>query len=148
MEAVAKRIKKHEGFRLNTYNLEYSTADGKYIKEDFKTGGYGHRMLQGEVAPDTREGWEEVFAKDFRKSFEEASKLVDKDNIDPVALGIVTEMVYQMGSEGVSNFKNTLKFINNKDYASASTEMLDSKWAKQTPDRAVKLSSLMLSISK
>lgn len=146
MEAVANRIKKHEGFRLNTYNLEYSTADGKYIKEDFKTGGYGHRMLQGEVAPDTREGWEEIFAKDFRKSFEEAGKLVDKDNIDPVALGIVTEMVYQMGFEGVSNFKNTLNFINNKDYASASTEMLNSKWARQTPDRAVKLANLMLSI--
>jgi len=38
--------------------------------------------------------------------------------------------------------------INNKDYAGASKEMLDSKWAKQTPDRAVRLSSLMLSISK
>jgi len=53
-----------------------------------------------------------------------------------------------MGSEGVSKFKNTLKLINNKDYAGASKEMLDSKWAQQTPDRAVKLSNLMLSISK
>jgi lysozyme len=147
MQAVAKRIKKHEGFKLNTYNLAYNDVDGKYIKEDFKTGGYGHRMLEGEVAPDTKEGWEQIFEQDFRKSFESASKLVDKDNIDPVALGIITEMVYQMGSEGVSKFKNTLKLINNKDYSGASTEMLDSKWAKQTPDRAVRLSNLMLSIS-
>ena len=44
----------------------------------------------------TREYWERVFEKDFEKAHNGALKLLG-DNINPVAVGIVTEMVYQMG---------------------------------------------------
>ena len=55
-------------------------------------------------------------------------------------------MVYQMGTTGVSNFKNTLTAIQSGDYKLAAVEMLDSKWAKQTPDRAAEMALVMSSL--
>ena len=56
---------------------------------------------------------------------------------------IIYEMCYQMGVNGVSKFKNMLKALEAKDYYKASEEMLDSLWAKQTPNRALKMSNNM-----
>jgi lysozyme len=55
-------------------------------------------------------------------------------------------MIYQIGHAGVAKFKKTLSLINEGDYKGASEEMLDSKWARQTPSRAQSLSTLMSSI--
>ena len=54
-------------------------------------------------------------------------------------------MIFQMGFTGVSKFKNMIKALQNHDYKQASIEMLDSRWAKQTPNRAKELSSHMAS---
>ena len=56
---------------------------------------------------------------------------------------ILLEMAYQLGVNGLLKFKQTLEHINNKDYKKASVEMLISKWAIQTPNRARELSNLM-----
>lgn len=56
---------------------------------------------------------------------------------------IIAEMSYQMGVSGVMNFKNMWFALQKKDYVTASVEMLNSKWAKQTPKRAKELSALM-----
>tara|TARA_R100000234_G_C4943808_1_gene154130 strand:- start:238 stop:657 length:420 start_codon:yes stop_codon:yes gene_type:complete len=53
---------------------------------------------------------------------------------------VVIEMCYQMGVNGFSKFKKTIKHLSNRDFAEASVEMLDSKWAIQTPGRAKQLS--------
>ena len=45
-------------------------------------------------------------------------------------------MAYQMGIDGLAGFKNTLKNIAAGRWNDAATGMLDSKWAKQTPNRA------------
>ena len=56
---------------------------------------------------------------------------------------IIIEMCYQMGVTGVSKFKKMIKHLENGNFEKASVEMLDSKWAKQTPNRALKLSNRM-----
>ena len=56
---------------------------------------------------------------------------------------IIAEMAYQMGIGGVLNFHNMWKALDNSDYEKASAEMLDSKWANQTPQRAKELSERM-----
>lgn len=58
---------------------------------------------------------------------------------------VVVEMCYQLGVGGFSKFKKTISYFENKDYKKASVEMLDSKWATQTPNRAKKLSSVVAS---
>ena len=56
---------------------------------------------------------------------------------------VVIEMCYQIGVTGVSKFKKTLSYLQEKEWGQASVEMLDSKWAKQTPTRANKLSQIV-----
>ena len=53
---------------------------------------------------------------------------------------VVTEMCYQLGVGGFSKFKKTIAYLQNKQFKDASEEMLDSLWAKQTPNRAKELS--------
>ena len=48
-----------------------------------------------------------------------------------------------MGVSGFSKFKNAIKHLENKDFENAAIEMLDSRWAKQTPNRAKKLSDIV-----
>ena len=49
---------------------------------------------------------------------------------------ILISMAYQMGVKGLLSFTNTLKFIENEHYIEAASNMLKSKWATQTPNRA------------
>jgi len=149
IEYLKKRIKKHEGYRELPYNLEYKTTDGKVVKENFSTAGYGHVIQEGEVEPEggyTKAYWEGVFEKDFKNAHDGALKLLGDSNVHPTAVGIVTEMIYQMGYNGVSKFTNTLKLIKDGRYQDASIEMLDSNWAKQTEGRAIDLSNIMKSL--
>jgi len=149
IEYLKKRIKKHEGYRELPYNLEYKTTDGKVVKENFSTAGFGHVIQAGEVEPEggyTKEYWEGVFEKDFKNAHDGALKLLGDSNVHPTAVGIVTEMIYQMGYNGVSKFTNTLKLIKDGRYQDASIEMLDSNWAKQTDERAIDLSQIMKSL--
>ena len=53
---------------------------------------------------------------------------------------VVMNMCYQLGVGGFSKFKKTISFLQNKQFQDASVEMLDSLWAKQTPNRAKELS--------
>ena len=53
---------------------------------------------------------------------------------------VVMEMCYQLGVTGVSKFKKTIAYLQDKRWEEASVEMLDSLWARQTPNRAKELS--------
>ena len=60
---------------------------------------------------------------------------------------VVMNMAYQLGVSAFSKFKKTIYLIANNDYKGASTEMLDSKWARtDTPRRAKELSDRMRKI--
>ena len=56
---------------------------------------------------------------------------------------VVIECCYQLGVSGFSNFKKTIEYLMQKDFENAAIEMLDSRWAKQTPNRAKKLSDIV-----
>ena len=66
--------------------------------------------------------------------------------MDEVAEEIIIEMVFQLGKTGVSKFKNMWKALSGVDYTTAAMEMLDSRWAKQTPNRAEAMSAEMAGI--
>ena len=56
---------------------------------------------------------------------------------------VIYEMCYQLGVSGVSKFKKTLAYLENKEYRMAASEMLDSKWHRQTPNRSQRLSDII-----
>jgi len=137
-EELKQRIKDHEGYRLDPYEDTLG----------FLTGGYGHKILEDEEVPTTKEGWEELFEKDFQKAWDSMLQLceVHELTIQMKAKCILCEMIFQMGYAGVSKFKNMIKSLKDENYYSASQHMLDSRWANQTPNRAKALSDLMASL--
>ena len=56
---------------------------------------------------------------------------------------VILGMAFQMGVDGLLGFKNTLAMVKSGDYAGASENMLKSKWAQQTPERAKRMSDQM-----
>lgn len=48
-------------------------------------------------------------------------------------------MAFQMGTAGLLTFKNTLAAVRDEHWSLAATLMLQSKWAKQTPERASRM---------
>lgn len=64
-------------------------------------------------------------------------------DLDDVRKGVLIAMAFQMGVDGLLGFKNTLAMVERGDYAAAADGMLNSKWARQTPARAKRLSEQM-----
>ena len=57
---------------------------------------------------------------------------------------VLYEMSYQLGVSGLLKFKKMWKALKDGDYKEAYKQALDSKWAKQTPNRAKKLANIFL----
>ena len=59
---------------------------------------------------------------------------------------VLINMTYQMGVSGVSKFRITLQCLKVQDYDCAASELLDSRWASQTPCRAARLAGRFMAI--
>ena len=57
---------------------------------------------------------------------------------------ILISMAYQMGADGLAKFNNTLKAVAEQRWGDAANGMLNSAWAKQTPNRAKRHAKQML----
>ena len=138
MDRLLQSVKKHEGYR----NKVYLDTLGK------RTVGVGHLCVE-DFWEDDKEYDEEflmnILKDDLKNAIEGAERLLkDCPVLDDLAKEIIIEMVFQLGETGVSKFKNMLKALEDgPDYQTAAIEMLDSKWAKQTPNRAASMSAEM-----
>ena len=139
-DTLKEKIKIHEGFRDTIY---LDTLNKKTI-------GYGHlivhedKFVEGKAYP--KKELEALFDKDFEKGWNLMVQFCEVNNLRSIsddAKEILCEMIFQMGYSGVGKFKNMIKALQNRDYTKASIEMLDSRWAKQTPNRAKELSDHM-----
>ena len=114
-----------------------------------KTIGYGHLCVEPEQWDDdkeyTREELERVFDNDFEEALKNAESLIGERSINFIAKQVIIEMVFQLGIGGVGKFKKMWSALDSEDYGEASFQMMDSLWAKQTPNRAEKLSQKMRS---
>jgi lysozyme len=66
-------------------------------------------------------------------------------NLDDARKGVLLNMSFQLGVDGLLGFKNTLAMIERGEYARAAEAMLFSRWAEQTPARAKRMSEQMRS---
>ena len=138
MDRLLQSVKKHEGYR----NKVYLDTLGK------RTVGVGHLCVE-DFWEDNKE-YEEKFLltileHDLQTAIKASQRLLkDCRILDSLAREIIIEMVFQLGETGVSKFKNMLKALKEgPDYQTAASEMLDSRWAKQTPNRAQGMSAEM-----
>lgn len=72
-----------------------------------------------------------------------SSALPWSDQLDEARRGVLLNMAFQMGLQGLLGFKNTLSTIQAGNYQLAAQQMLQSLWARQTPERAKRLSDQM-----
>ena len=132
---ILKEIKKHEGFRSKVYKCT----------EGYDTIGYGFAIKDLEMDEDVAEL---ILMKKIKKLLERIIKTFSwfKDSPKEIQY-VVTNMCYQLGLKGFSKFKKTIYLLETEQYDEASVEMLDSLWAKQTPNRAKELSEVVASVS-
>ena len=143
MDKIKESIKHHEGYR----NKVYLDTLGK------RTVGYGHLCVEDFWEDDKeydKEFLDGIFDVDYKKAEDSATRLFemnDCQDMDDDAKGIIIEMVFQLGPTGVSKFKMMWKCLSELNYVGASYEMIDSRWYKQTTNRAKELSNRMKNIS-
>ena len=141
LDKVKERIKTHEGF----VNYVYKDTLGK------RTVGYGHLCTDDENWEDGKcydnSYLNDVFEIDFMEATKQAEELIGNLVLDNKANEIILEMVFQLGKTGVSKFKKMWEALSGQDYNKAADEMLDSKWAKQTKNRAESLAKIMRSLA-
>ena len=64
-------------------------------------------------------------------------------DMPPEIKGVIIEMCYQIGETGFTKFRKAIAYMKDKNWKGAADEMLDSLWAKQTPNRAKRLSDIV-----
>ena len=126
---LKQRIRDHEGFRLEPYE----------DSEGILTVGYGRNLRD---VPFTRAEVELMFDTDFRRAVQGVENFTFVEHLNEVRKGVVIEMVFQMGPAGVGKFRKFRGACMRHDWETAALEMLDSRWAKQTPERAKRLAHI------
>ena len=143
-DKLLESVKKHEGYRNNVY---LDTLNKRTV-------GVGHLCVE-DFWEDDKEYEEkflmDILQKDLQGAIDGAEDLINncpsggKANISDDAKIIIIEMIFQLGKTGVSKFRNMWKALQQDppNYKEAAVQMLDSRWAKQTPNRAKEMASHM-----
>ena len=126
-------IKRHEGYSKRVYKdtLGYDTigigflVSSLELDEDVCDTILERRLLSNEKVLNNKLTWY-------------------KDKPQKVK-NILQNMYYQLGNR-LFDFVKTLHYIENGKYRAGAIEMLDSLWAKQTPNRAKELSETLSKI--
>ena len=150
---IYNRVKEHEGVRNSVYkdsrgnltigvgfNLNRSDANKR-----LKSVGADPKLIRSGKGKLTDKQVDTLYKEDLSKAKISAKKLVLKtwDELPKEVQGALTEMAFNLGEGGLSEFKNTLGYIEEKRFKLAAQSMLKSKWARQIGDRAKTLANII-----
>lgn len=133
-EQITKQLRRDEGVEKSAYqdSLGYWTIGVGRLIDKRKGGGLSDKEIDFLLNNDIEEVEEALGARvSFYKSLDEARR------------GVLLNMAFNLGIDGLLAFKNTLRLVGEGKYKEASVEMLKSKWAAQVGNRAVRLSKQM-----
>jgi len=113
----------------------------------YPTFGIGHLVTQHDEehgkpvgTPITEERVNSVFDSDVATYISEAKKVFpDFDNLPSEAQEVIVNMTFNMGAPRLSKFKKFIAAVEAHNWDTASVEMMDSRWAKQVGNRAIRL---------
>ena len=123
-------LKRDEGVRL----FPYKDTVGKW------TIGVGRNLDDVGLSMDEVEY---LLSNDLKRTEMEARKFDWYAGLDEVRQAVVLSMIFNLGPTRFRGFANTIKSIAAGNYADAARRMLQSKWATQVGDRAVRLAKMM-----
>jgi len=130
-DELREAVKLSEGYRTRVYKDTLG----------IDTIGYGFAIKDLELDKDI---CDMILDKKLNKLIKDVdNKFSFMDDIAVEAQDVVYEMCYQLGINGFSKFKKTIAYLRDENYKMAAIEMLDSRWAKQTPNRAKRLSNII-----
>lgn len=149
MELLETILRREEGLKL----FVYDDATGKPIMcgstvKGNPTIGFGRSLSTHGISEDEAQ---QLLANDeARVRAEVTAALPWFVHLDEVRQAVLLAMAFQMGTGtsagrglGFLGFRHTLQAVQAADYIQAAEYMLDSPWAKQTPERAERLAELM-----
>ena len=117
-------IKKHEGFSSSVYpdSLGYWTL------------GYGFCVDKRKNCGITEEEASYILNNQLSEAELQLQPYLWFTSLDKVRQGVLIELCFNIGLEGVLKFTQTIQAISNKDYNLAAKEMLNSLWCQQVGD--------------
>ena len=144
IEALREQLKVDEGVKYEIYKDHLG----------YPTFGIGHLITEDDPEHGEPDGTEisedrvnEIFESDVAKFVSEAKILFpDLDELPDVAQQVIVNMAFNMGRPRLSKFKNFIAGVNDRDWTRAAEEMMDSRWATQVGDRAIRLRNQRLTL--
>jgi len=139
-DKLLESVKKHEGFRdtpyLDTLNK--------------RTVGFGHLCVEDHWEDGKKydkEYLEKILKEDLQYAINQGEGMCKALKISDDAKFLIIEMIFQLGSAGVQKFRKMWDALKEDppNYFEAHVQMLDSRWAKQTPNRAGEMAEAMQS---
>ena len=145
LDKLQEELKEDEGCKYEIY-LDHL---------GYKTFGIGHLCKAVDPENDMDVGTEvseervnECFENDIEKVIEDCNILYSNFNdIPEEAQLILANMMFNLGRPRLSKFVNLKLAVDSEDWMEASVQMMDSKWAKQVPNRAERLCNRMEKLS-
>lgn len=135
IELIRALLKKEEGF------VPYAYVDSL----GFLTIGYG-KLIDKRGGGITEKEAEMLLDNEILDKIQQLNeKLPWWSTLDQVRRTVVLAMAFQLGIDGLLGFKNTLELLRNGKWSEASAQMLESKWAEQTPARAKRMADAIRS---
>lgn len=131
LDSFKSRLILEEGFKL----FPYPDTEGQL------TIGVGRNLTANGISQDEAAF---MLEHDVVKVFNSCYKAFAWFHfLDDVRQEVILDMCFNLGIGGLLTFKKMLVSVENKDYELAAVEMLQSKWASQVHDRAIKLAEMM-----
>ena len=90
----------------------------------------------------------EAFESDIQITIDDCKTIFENfDDMPEEAQHVFAGMIFQLGRPRFSKFKKSIQFAKEGAWDKCATEILDSRWAKQTPNRAGRYSARLASLA-
>jgi lysozyme len=141
-QRLLESIRLHEGYRAEPYrdHLSNWTIGYGHLLEDeslrqFMPLGTVGGLLSKLTARETHDAW---LVEDVTTALQDAERWLGFAfaNLTDARQEVIVEMSFQLGFTRLSGFVKLRSAIMDEEWEQARVEMLDSLWARQTPERA------------
>lgn len=130
------QLKEHEGIRLKPYRCtsnKLTIGVGRNIEDRGITEDEAEYLLNNDI---------NICLKELELHLPWFYQLPESAQI------VLVDMCFNMGMPRLMQFKKTLNYLADHNFANAAVEMLDSRWARQVGARAKYLSFQLKSLDK
>jgi lysozyme len=112
----------------------------------YLTIGVGRLIDERKGGGITREESRYLLRNDINRRLAECETRFDWfSGLDHVRQQVIVCMAFQLGTAGVAKFVRMIAALKIRDYVTASIEMLDSDWNRETPTRCERMARIMRS---